>query len=209
MIYLTGSVGVAAEKHLNSNLIGYLRAPGGGRALQPSWTWAADNGCFGKGWPGIDKWLDWLRSYTDEERSRCLFATAPDVVGDHSATVARSAPLIPVIRSLGYKAAFVAQDGMTADGSDWDFDVLFIGGSTAWKLGSNAKSVIAESIRRGIPVHVGRINSQKRLIAFAALGCSSADGTFLAYGPETNLPKLLSWITHLDTHPPLFEMQPS
>jgi hypothetical protein len=26
------------------------------------------------------------------------------------------------------------------------------------------------------------------------MGCDSADGTFLTYGPDVNLPRLLSWL---------------
>ncbi|WP_405928098.1 hypothetical protein OG554_05250 [Streptomyces griseus] len=34
-------------------------------------------------------------------------------------------------------------------------------------------------------------------------GCDSVDGTFLAYGPDKNLPKLLSWLDELDGRPSL------
>lgn len=207
MIYLTGSAGKEIQPYVDAGMVGYLRAPGGGRKLGETWIWAADNGCFGKGWPGEEKWIKWLQSHSPSEISRCLFATAPDVVGDHVATVERSTPLIKVIRSLGYKAAFVAQDGMTVENSNWDFDVLFIGGSTHWKLGPNAKPLIKEAIRRGIPVHAGRVNSQKRFLAFAALGCFSSDGTFLAFGPKANVPKLLNWVNHLETNPSLFDIR--
>lgn len=206
VLYLTGSIGKDIRPYVDSGIVGYLKTPSGGSRMGRNWIWAADNGCFGKGWPGEVKWIKWLESHTKDEISRCLFATAPDVVGDHDATVARSTPLIPVLRSLGYRAAFVAQDGMTIDGSDWDFDVLFIGGSTQWKLGADAKEVIHEAHRRGIPVHVGRVNSQKRFLAFAAMGCATSDGTFLAFGPRKNVPQLLGWIEHLETHRPLFDM---
>jgi len=39
-----------------------------------------------------------------------------------------------------------------------------------------------------------RVNSLRRLRHAAAIGCESADGTFLAYGPDRNLPTLLGWL---------------
>ncbi len=195
MLYLTGSVGVAVEPYLNNGTVGYMRAPRGGRALKPGWIWAADNGRFGKGWPGYDKWFAWLSSQSEEEKSRCLFATAPDVVGDWEATLSESLPWLPRIRSIGYKVALVAQDGATVDNFPFDeCDYMFVGGSTEWKLGSDVVDLITEAINRNIGVHVGRVNSRKRYRLFAGLGVDSVDGTFLAFGPEKNLPKLLGWI---------------
>lgn len=208
MIYMTGSKGPAVLPHLDSGALALLNTPNSRYTLGESWTWAADNAAYSAAtYPGDDAWLAWLDTFTDGERSRCMFATAPDVVGDHEATLARSLPWLPVIRSLGYKAAFVLQDGATVDSVPWDaFDVAFVGGSTAWKLGPDAKTLIAEALVRGKGVHVGRVNSQRRFLAFAALGCDSADGTYLAFGPETNLPKLLGWLEHDRTHAPLFEV---
>jgi hypothetical protein len=207
MIYLTGSVGVAVEPALDAGRIGYLRAPGGGRSLTAGWVWAADNGSYGKGWPGYEKWLAWLESHTPEERTRCLFATAPDVVGDAAATLKRSLPWLPAIRSLGYPAALVTQDGMTPDMIPWnDVDWLFIGGTDAHKLGPEAKTLITAARSHGKHVHVGRVNSQRRLLAMSALGVDSVDGTYLAFGPEVNLPRLLGWLTHEETHEPLFTL---
>lgn len=44
------------------------------------------------------------------------------------------------------------------------FDVLFLGGSTAWKLGSAARRLTTEAKARGKQVHMGRVNSLKRLM---------------------------------------------
>jgi hypothetical protein len=124
--------------------------------------WAADNGCFGSGYPGDAGWLRWLERLA-EHAGRCLFATAPDVVGHAAATLARSAPHLPTIRGLGYPAALVAQDGLEELGVPWaTFDVLFIGGSTAWKLGPGAAGLVGEARQRGKPVHMGRVNTRQR-----------------------------------------------
>ena len=178
---------------MTAGLLGSIHTPKQGNKLPAGAAWCADNGCFSTGYPGDDKWLAWLGTYTAEERSRCLFATAPDVVGDAAATIARSAPWLPAIRALGYPAAFVAQDGLEDLDVPWDsFDVLFIGGSTEWKLGPAARVLVAQAKARGKWIHMGRVNSALRLRYADAIGCDSADGTFIAFGPDVNLPRMLA-----------------
>lgn len=155
-------------------------------------AWCADNGCFTDKWDEA-QWWQWLVDNAPRASS-CVFAVAPDVVADAAATIARSTPWLPKIRALGYPAAFVAQDGQETLPVPWDaFDVLFIGGSTEWKLGAHARSLVAEAKRRGKWVHMGRVNSERRLRYADAIGCDSADGTYIAFGPDQNLPKLLAW----------------
>lgn len=175
--------------------LGMIATPKQGNPVPPGSVWCADNGCFGKGYPGDDEWFAWLSHYTDEERSRCEFAVAPDVVADAAATLERSTPWLAKIRSLGYPAAFVAQNGAETVGVPWDdIDVLFIGGDTAWKLGPHAATIAAEARRRGKGVHMGRVNSYRRLKYAAAIGCDSADGTYIAFGPDANLPDVNAWL---------------
>lgn len=180
---------------MSSGLINMIATPKQGNALPPGVTWCADNGAFGKGFPGDDAWFAWLQTYAPEERSRCMFAVAPDVVGDAAATHERSMPWLAKIRALGYPAAYVAQNGLEDLEVPWDeFDVLFIGGDTEWKLGPHARALIAEAKRRGKWVHMGRVNSQRRMQYADAIGCDSADGTYIAFGPDLNLPNVLSWL---------------
>lgn len=179
--------------------LGFIATPAQGNRRPSGVTWCADNGCYGKGYPGDEAWFAWLTAQV-EDATTCAFATAPDVVGDAEVTLARSEPWLPQIRALGYPAALVAQDGLEAVTAPWDsFDVLFIGGTTAWKLGPDARALIAEAKLRGKPVHMGRVNSRRRYRYAQAIGCDSADGTFLTYGPDKLLPELLAW-----TAEPLF-----
>jgi hypothetical protein len=46
----------------------------------------------------------------------------------------------------------------------------------------------------GKGTHMGRVNSNRRLQYAATIGCDSADGTYLAFGPDQNLPRLLWWL---------------
>lgn len=202
MIYLTGNKNQAWRHLLDDGTLGLLNTPRNGYLIESGWVWAADNGCFNeRTYVGDERWFAWLSSLDPEG---CLFATAPDVVGDHDATIQRSMPWLPRIRALGFPAAFVLQDGADIHTVPWDeFDVAFIGGSDEFKLGG-ADDLIIEAHARGKPVHVGRVNSGKRFERFTHLGVESCDGTFLGFGPETNLPRLLSWIEKAETQGSLF-----
>jgi hypothetical protein len=169
----------------------------------PMGAWiCADNGCFGKGYPGDDKWFTWLQTLPAD---RCRFATAPDVVGDAAATLVRSVPWLAKIRGLGIPAAFVAQDGLESLTVPWDeFDVLFIGGTTGWKLGRHARELVREAKARAKQVHMGRVNSLTRLRYAEAIGCDSADGTYIVFGPDVNFPKVLGWLRDVNTQHALF-----
>lgn len=180
---------------MNTGALDMIATPRQRIAIPPRATWCADNGCFGDGYPGDDAWLAWLGSFTPDERARCAFATAPDVVADAAATLTRSAPWLSRIRALGYPAALVAQNGLDPLATPWaTFDALFLGGDTAWKLGPQARALTAEAKRRGKWVHMGRVNSARRLRYATAIGCDSADGTYLTRGPDRNLPNVLSWL---------------
>jgi hypothetical protein len=167
-------------------------------------TWAADNGCFAQGARfDLDAFLAWLAGL--DGRERCLFAVAPDVVGDAEATLTRSADVLPRIRALGYRAALVAQDGLERLAVPWDdVDALFIGGTTAWKLSEAAYALAAEAVRRGKWTHMGRVNGEGRLRAAAAAGYDSADGTGLAINPGKNWRLMRGWLDRLDGQPPLW-----
>jgi hypothetical protein len=142
--------------------------------------WAADNGRFSAPQNYTDAgYLAWLGKMPAES---CLFATAPDVVGDAAATLSLSAPMFAPIRAAGYRVAFVAQDGLESLPVPWDdFDALFIGGTTAWKLSPEAAAIAGEARSRGKWVHMGRVNSLKRMRYAESIGCDSADGTVLKH----------------------------
>jgi hypothetical protein len=189
---------------MTTGLLDCIETPGQGNRPVPGATWCADNGCFGKGYPGDEQWFAWLEANAYRADS-CAFAVAPDVVGDAWATHLRSMPWLPKIRALGYPAAYVAQDGARANRLPWHaFDVLFIGGTTSWKLGPTARALVFEAKKRGKRVHMGRVNSLRRLRYAQFIGCDSADGTFIARGPDKNLPKMLRWVENVAGQRPLF-----
>ncbi|WP_326812304.1 hypothetical protein OIE62_07575 [Streptomyces scopuliridis] len=190
---------------MSAGLIGCMTTPAQGAVIPPAAEYACDNGKFGQGWPGHDAWYAWLeRTVERYGPDRCLWAVAPDVPFDAAGTLAESRPWLSGIRALGIPAAFAAQDGCDLLGLPWDdFDVLFLAGSTEWKTGPVAERLAREAKARGKGVHMGRVNSLRRMSIAEWFGCDSADGTYLAFGPDKNLPRLLRWVDKLDRHPSL------
>lgn len=160
---------------------------------------AGDNACFNNPAGYSDaRYQTFLETLP---HNRTLFATAPDVLGDHGATVARAVPILRLIRSLGLKAAFVAQDGWDEETTPWsEMDALFVGGSTEFKFRGGRDAVYAAK-ERGKWAHMGRVNSLDRLRAAIGIGCNSADGTFLKFGPDKNWLRLARWLDCVTAQP--------
>ena len=183
--------------------LGAIVTPAQGNHIEGIPGWVADNGKFGRGWPGYHRWGCWLRTLPP---AGCAFAVAPDVPMDAAKTMRCAGPALRLIRRLGFPAALAAQNGLEDMAVPWDeFDVLFLGGDDAWKLGPHAAALTAEARAKDKPVHMGRVNSLRRLRYAAAIGCDSADGTYLAFGPDENLPKLLGWLRDVNDQGVLWE----
>ena len=195
--YATAS-GPLVRDAMTRGLIGQIITPAAGNLLLPDVDWVADNAVFADRYPGDERYLAWLDERT-WGADRCGFAVAPDVVCDAAATLDRSAPMLGRIRRLGLPVALALQNGIEYLRVPWaDFDVAFLGGDTDWKIGPHARRLTADARAHGKRVHMGRVNSRRRLRIAAQMGCHSADGTYLAFGPDTNLPKLVGWLGELD-----------
>ena len=204
MAYLSGVSGPLVREAAATERIGLLVTPANSlhRQIGNYRWWAADNGMFTES-VTESEFVCWLATLPDDG---CLFVTAPDVVADWKASWKRSRPWLRVIRRMGFPAALVAQDGMTvndlhASADEWD--VLFVGGSTAWKESQVVVDLIRATKKLGRHVHVGRVNSWRRLEHFAAAGADTVDGTYLATAPDVNLPKLARWMRRLEDNPML------
>lgn len=211
MIYFANPSNSRVRDAMKAGLLGAITTPAQGNKITGLPLWCADNGCgpgvrgIGKGYPGDEAWLAWLADLAPHA-SRCAFAVAPDVVGDAAATLERSLPFLPVIRGLGYPAAFVAQNGQDRLPVPWDeFDVLFNGGDDGWKLGEPMGRLAAEAKARGKRLHMGRVNSLKRMRHARARGYDSADGTFIRFGPDIRLPEALGWLRDANDQGMLWE----
>lgn len=191
---------------MSAGEFGCMTTPTQGNVLPESCWWGADNGKFGKGWPGPEAWFLWLKdTVTRYGTERCLFAVAPDVPFDAYGTLHESRPWLPMIRDLGIPVAFAAQDGCENDlMPGWDeFDVLFLAGTTEWKTGQVALALSWEAKGRGLRVHMGRVNSRKRLRTAESFGCDTADGTYFAFGPLINLARMGQWAAEIAAQPSL------
>lgn len=142
----------------------------------------------------------WWKYLDQLDAATCLFVTLPDVLGDYAATWERSCMWITRTKARGFKVAVVLQDGIENDkfvfGSILNgADAVFIGGSDEWKLNADIiGSLVAKAHERGLWVHMGRVNSKKRFKYAERIGCDSADGTILAFGPKANWPRVQSWL---------------
>lgn len=206
-MYLSGQIGVVLKNpHPNLGVMANPRSLGAGQVaeiIRLGIPFACDNDAF----TNFDeaRWLDWLETMPAAARDLCLFAAAPDVVGDAAATLERSSAYIPAIRAMGYPVAYVAQDGFDPSVVPWDeIDWLFIGGTTAFKRSERGGySAIAEGRRHGKRVHVGRVNGGAFLRNVAAAGAETADGTKLCFGPDQNYGLVVSWLDGLTAYPPM------
>jgi hypothetical protein len=201
MIYLSGSI----QPELPAMII-----PRMGQRPPRGQLWAADTGCFRRPetfvFPAYLSWLNELAA--DDYAETCLFATAPDRVGDAAATLQHSIPTLPYIREVGYPAALVAQDGLETMTVPWDdFDALFIGGTNAWRRSEAVPALAAQAHEQGKWLHMGRVNGMRGIRYAESIGCDSVDGTFLRFGPDTNRPRLDGWMAE-SRRRPVFRLLP-
>lgn len=194
MRYYATASGPRVTAAMRDGLLAQMRTPDAGNVIVVGAAWAADNGCFNAKTFTVARWGRWLI----RQPRTADFAVVPDVVGDHAATVARWLRFAPWVRRIGFVAAFVAQDGCTPAEIPADAGALFVGGTTEWKTSPAAYACVREAQRRGIPTHMGRVNSLRRLKCAAQWGMDSVDGTYLAFGPDQNLPRLLRWLSHAE-----------
>jgi hypothetical protein len=135
-----------------------------------------DNGCF----KGFGEYA--FRKLLEREkhaRHLCRFVCCPDVVG----SAIRTLEIFECWRHnlSDWPVALVAQDGQESLPIPWrQIQAVFIGGSTAWKDGPHAASIVRAAKILGKWVHVGRINTPGRFEKFEALGADSMDGSGLA-----------------------------
>jgi hypothetical protein len=143
--------------------------------------WAADNAAFG-GFEGqtVERFCRMVPALCG--LPNCLFVVCPDVVGDAEATDGLFAEWSPRIRALGLPLAYVLQErGEDVDPRriPWsEVEAIFIGcAADRVKLGPSVRTVARLAKERGKWVHMGRVNSARRITYAQEIGCDSVDGT--------------------------------
>lgn len=146
--------------------------------------WAADNGAFA----GFNEtaWRSMLDAVTGVDG--CLFCVAPDAVGDAKATAEMWDAYRGDIADAGLPAAWVAQDGADANSIPADADAVFIGGTDDFKFSAAAVGIVRQAKQSGHWVHVGRVNSLRRLRLCQSIGADSVDGSRWNRFRDTHLP---------------------
>lgn len=194
MILMVSGATASASRYLGHPRLGWLKTPSNRNSIRSITnarvSWAADNDCFN----GLKRaeYLAMLRQLACADRARLAFVTAPDVVADARATLTRFALWRPVLDYYELPIALVAQDGQEEMPVPWDaIRALFIGGSTRWKLGGHAAQLIREAHARGKWVHVGRVNTLRRMWLFSSLPVNSIDGTSFSKWPDKYIPWML------------------
>lgn len=173
-----------------------LRARGWRTLLQPNsrpcrpsegMRWALDNGAWyahqrNEPWDE-DAFLAMLEQHADGAD----WVVAPDIVAGGVASLERSASWLPGLLARGLQVLIAVQDGMTVADVDRLLGArvgLFVGGSTEWKLATlGAWGELAR--RRSCWLHVGRVNSARRIRLCKDARATSFDGSSPVQFPST------------------------
>ncbi|WP_104992400.1 hypothetical protein [Deinococcus sp. NW-56] len=134
--------------------------------------------------------LDRLDPYADT----CLFVVVPDHPGDGPLTFQRFLDHAHHLIGRGFPLAYVLQDGAEHLPFPDGMGVAFLGGTDPWRARQGAR-MIRRAKEAGFPVHVGRVNSARRVRALASLGVDTVDGTYVGFrGLERGLSEIASWL---------------
>lgn len=112
----------------------------------------------------------------------CRFVVMPDVPFDHFSTVQLYEPWLENLemwKEPSMPRAFVAQDGARSWDKDipWDaMECLFIGGSDDFKESTDAFELAKLAKEKGKWVHVGRVNTPRRILLWDMVA-DSIDGS--------------------------------
>ncbi|NER37730.1 MAG: hypothetical protein F6J93_27845 [Oscillatoria sp. SIO1A7] len=149
---------------------------------QPPLPYALDNGA----WPAFKNERPWSESQFLElvdRAARCplppKFLIVPDAVADCGRTLEGWHRWYPELKSLGWPLAFAVQDGIKTEQVPEEADLIFVGGTTEWKL---------RTLRHWCdryPCHIGQINTGKRLWQCHEACAQSVDGTGWFRDPRT------------------------
>lgn len=155
--------------------------------------WAIDNGAFS----GFNANAFMKLCLNAEGQPRLMWVACPDVVGDAAATMVQFERWHAGLERLGLPVAFVGQDGCETMEIPWEsLSCLFLGGSTDWKLSNAAWDVCREAKRRGKMLHMGRVNSLRRMRVAQVFGCDTIDGSSASRFGDAKIPQYCRWLAH-------------
>jgi hypothetical protein len=162
---------IAEYRERYGDVIWHLRTPLTRYARAPGIPYGLDNGCFAG---ELDR-ATWDRMLEEAEIDAPVFACLPDVVGDARRTVELFKYFTR--HTNGIPRALVLQNGIEDVDIPWDDTAaVFIGGDDAFKISPVAIRIAKVAKMLGKWVHVGRVNTAKRVRNWRGLA-DSIDGT--------------------------------
>jgi hypothetical protein len=203
MLLVSGSTRSVARMANSYPLrLGHLLTPANRNSVQSivstGMAWAVDNGAFA----GFDAMR--FRSLVKRVAGQkgLLWVVCPDVVADAQRTLELFDLWRYELIESAVPLAFVGQDGLEDYEVPWGgFSCFFIGGSTRWKLSQAAADLAHEAKARSKLVHMGRVNSRRRIVIAHDLGCDSIDGSSASMFGDKYIHKYLQWISQLERQP--------
>jgi hypothetical protein len=165
----------AAEIGVPPESVGQLITPLTGYSDRGRGAFAVDNGCYKR----FDaKRYAAILARQFPHRARCLFVTAPDVVGNARLTLDLFDDWWPKLST--WPVALVLQEGVEDLDIPWRrAAALFVGGGDGFKTSRAVRDVVTAAKRMREPrwVHGGRVNTPARLDAMIEMGVDSVDGS--------------------------------
>jgi len=162
--------------------------------------WAVDNAAFSN--PDDHKFFNLcVDTWGMTGHNPPEWVAVPDAVGDHRATLRLFFDWVVQWQAeLGetpFPLAFVLQDGCREEEVPWDFiAAVFVGGTDQFKL-QQSGPLIRAAKERGKIVHMGRVNSLKRIKFAHSLGVDSVDGTCFSRFPNVKIEWAIRYIQTL------------
>jgi|SRR5215475_4838518 len=178
---------------MDAGEFGCITSPMQGNLIPAKAVWCADNGRFGRGWPGRDRYLRWLDTL-EPAADRCQFVVLPDVPFDMPRSLELSMSYLPDLARTPFPIALALQNGAEDMELPWgEIQAVFIAGDDQWKLGHAAVTLIHEALTKNLWTHLARVNSARRWRFACGVGADSSDGTFFSVAPDKNLARQRRW----------------
>ena len=140
--------------------------------------YAIDNGAWSAHRRGVPWEPEPFLELCHRAGARADFVVLPDLVEGGRRSLRRSLAWLPFLLGTTRRLLIPVQDGLEPSDLQCLGDTvgLFVGGSTAWKLATLGRwGQLAGA--RGCYLHVGRVNTARRIARCAAVGAQSFDGT--------------------------------
>lgn len=163
--------------------------------LEQGCLFGADNDCY----KGFDKTKYEKMIELLPRTDKLKYVTVEDKVADYEETLKLFDKWYPLLKNEKLPLAFVLQDDIPINEIPFDkIKCLFIGGSTEYKLSKEVANIVNIAKSKNKWVHMGRVNSVKRIIYADCIGCNSIDGTSFSMFPNTYIPNALKLLSKLD-----------